>query len=241
MIVTTSWISSNYNKFNNLYFGGTLPSIKFSTNHSKRVWGFATFRYDWDNDTIIPDSITISNYYDSPENIKIQILLHEMIHIEDYMWHPEHFIKNGRKVTKRTYDAHGTWFLEEAKRISEESGYVITNRVTREEVNSSSFSVRTKRNIENKTNAALVCAVTGDNGVVFYFKTDIYKAPKLRSIILNLDWDRFSEIKSIKFYKFEEPRLANMRSCYNRIRGWHMDKLSFRNKLIQIKATEVHF
>ena len=240
MIVTTSWISSNYNKFNQLYFGGTLPSIKFSTNHSKRVWGFATFRYDWDNDTIIPDSITISNYYDSPENIKIQILLHEMIHIEDYTWHPEHFIKNGRRVTKHTYDAHGSWFSDEARRISEESGYVITNRVTREEVNSSSFSIRTKRNIENKTNAALVCAVTGDNGVVFYFKTDIYKAPKLRGILMEMYWLRFNTIKSIKFYKINDSRLAMMRSCFTKIKGWYMDRISFRNRLIDLKATEIY-
>lgn len=241
MIVTTSWISSNYNKFNQLYFGGTLPSIKFSTNRSKRVWGFATFRYDWENDTIIPEAIVMSNYYDSPEEVKIQTLLHEMIHIADYFWHPEHFIRNHHRVSGRTYDAHGYFFMAEAKRISEESGYKVANHVTREEIAASSLSERSKANAENKKNIALICAVTGTNGVIFYFKTDIYKAPKLRVLLSTMRWYRINEVKSIKFYSFDDPRLAEMRSCGTRIRGWHTDRYGFMNKMRDIKATEVHF
>ena len=99
MLVTKNWIEKNYNKFNKLYWDGKLPVIEFKINRSRNTWGFASFRYDFMNDTIIPLAITMSNYYDSPENVKIQTLLHEMIHIADYTFQPEHFIHNGRKVS----------------------------------------------------------------------------------------------------------------------------------------------
>ena len=131
MIVTTTWIEHNYTTFNNLYWNGMLPNISFKISRSRNNWGFASFRYDFMNNTIVPLAITMSNYYDSPENVKIQTLLHEMIHIADYTFHPEHFICNGYKVSARLYDAHGYWFNAEAKRLTNESGYKIANHVTK--------------------------------------------------------------------------------------------------------------
>lgn len=242
MIVTTNWIAENYSKFNSLYFGRNLPNIKFKTNRSKQSWGFAAFRYDWENDTIIPESITISNYYDSPEEVKIQTLLHEMIHIEDYFWHPEHFIRNGRKVSSRSYDAHGYWFMEEAKRLSNESGYKITNHVTREEIAASTLSKRSERNMTIRKNSALICAVIGKNGI-WYFKTDIYKVEYLKTHLRTAyNWNLIiGELKTIKFYTFDNPSLASRRSCGKTIRGWKTDKFGFMNKMEEFKATEVHF
>ena len=49
MIVTTSWIEYNYNKFNKLYFGNTLPNISFKTSNTKKAWGYATYKYDFIN------------------------------------------------------------------------------------------------------------------------------------------------------------------------------------------------
>ena len=62
-----------------------LPNINFVVSRARNSWGMAYYKFDWKNDTIIPEKIAISNYYDSPENVKIQTLLHEMIHIADYM------------------------------------------------------------------------------------------------------------------------------------------------------------
>lgn len=241
MIVTTSWISSNYNKFNNLYFGGTLPNIKFKTNHSKTSWGFASFRFDWTNDTIIPEAITISNYYDSPEEVKIQTLLHEMIHIADYFWHPEHFIRNGRRVSGRSYNAHGYWFKEEARRISKESGYKVANYVTREEVEASTLSEHTKNIENNKKNNALICAVIGTTGI-WYFKTDFKYIDYLKkNLPTQYNWNlTIGEFKRIKFYTFENAALAARRSCCSKIRGWRTNKFGFMNKMEEIKATEIY-
>ena len=118
MLVTKNWIEKNYNKFNKLYWDGKLPVIEFKINRSRNTWGFASFRYDFMNDTIIPLAITMSNYYDSPENVKIQTLLHEMIHIADYTFQPEHFIRNGRKVSlqSRSQAEHPDVLLSDIRR-----------------------------------------------------------------------------------------------------------------------------
>ena len=222
MIVTTAWIEKNYNKFNNLYWNGMLPKIGFKTSRSRNAWGFASFRYDFRNDTIIPLTITMSNYYDSPENVKIQTLLHEMIHIADYTFHPEHFIRNGRKVSARSY-------------------YKIATHVTKEEFGCSKLSESTIRAQENKKNNAIICVVYGTSGTNFYFKTDIYKIKLMKATIQSYTFYRIGEIKTVKYYTFKNDDLANMRSCGKSLRGWFLDNISMKNKLREIKATEVKF
>lgn len=234
MLITKSWIESHYNKFNELYFGNSLPRIEFKVSRSRNSWGFASFRYDYENSTIIPLSITISNYYDSPEEVKIQTLLHEMIHIEDYMWHPEHFIRNGKKVTSRYYDAHGPWFRDEARRITEESGYSITKYVSREEVNKSSLSSNSQRLLNNKMNTGrIICASNGHS--MWMFKTDIDKLDNVKKLI---KW-QIPNYSKITEYKFNSPELANKRSCNTQLSGWHVMRSEFMNKARQYKFTTI--
>lgn len=241
MIVTTAWIEKNYNKFNKEFFGNMLPNIAFKTNRSRKNWGFATYTYDWAHDTIHPTSITISNYYDSPENVKIQTLLHEMIHIADYTFHPEHFIKNHRKVSIRQYDAHGEWFMNEANRISRESGYKITNYVTKEEVGVSCLSEKSQRCLENKKNNALICVVHGTTGMNFYFKTDVHKVDLVKKTISRYTFYKLGSVKNVKFYSFDNEKYANIRSCAVYLKGWFADNIELNLKLRELKATEVRF
>ena len=242
MLVTVSWISKKYDEFNKKLFEGKLPNIKFKVGRSKYSWGFASYRYDWVRDTIIPEAITISNYYDSPEKVKIQTLLHEMIHIADYTFHPEHFIKNGRRVSGRIYNAHGYWFMNEANRISRETGYDVNNHVTNDERKASSLSGHSQRLIDNKKNNALICAVIGKTGI-WWFKTDVNKVGYLKRTLKNAyRWeDTIGEFKTIKFYTFKNERLAARRSCEKRISGWRTTKFDFIKKMEEFKATEVRF
>lgn len=242
MLVTTSWIEKKYNKFNKLYFDNKLPkNLKFQVNNSKHNWGYAQYRIDWNNNRLIPELIIISNYYDSPEEVKIQTLLHEMIHIKDFMEHPEHFIRNGKKLNARTYDAHGYWFNWEAERISKKSGYKVSNYITKEEVDVSVPAKLNKKNYDRKKNDALICAITGNNNYIWYFKTDKNKVNHLKKNIPSMyNWDLLiNGIKNIKFYTFDNPEFASRPSCYNRIIGWKKDKLGFMNKMKEFKATEV--
>lgn len=240
MLVTTKWIEDNYNKFNKQLWEGKLPKIQFKTNRARQSWGFASYRFDYANDTIIPEGITMSNYYDSPEAVKLQTLLHEMIHIADYTFHPERFFKNGRRISTRTYNAHGWWFNAEAERITKLTGYTITSHVTKEEIRKSTFSEKTKRCIEHKQNSALLCVIKGTH-CNFWFKTDIYKVKMLKRTIKSYTFYRIGEIKSIKYYTFNDVRLANVRSCGARLRGWFASNVEMMAKLKEIKATEVRF
>ena len=241
MLVTRNWIASNYRKFNKELWGGKLPEVTYYVSRARNAWGMAYYKFDWPNSTIIPDKISISNYYDSPENVKIQTLLHEMIHIADYTFHPEHYIKNGRRVSGHNYDAHGYWFKKEAERISKITGYTISNKVTKEESIVSTPSERTMRCKTNKINNALLCVITGDNGTIFYFKTDIHKINIVKKNLRLIRWYKFNKIKTAKYYTFTDPKFSELRSCGKSIRGWYIDKIGLNNMLKKMNATEVKF
>lgn len=239
MLVTIDWIKNNYNKFNKMYWDNKLPNIEFKLNRSKQSWGIASFQYDYPNDTIIPKSIAISNYYDSPENVKLNTLLHEMIHIADYTFHPEHYIINGKRRSGRSYDAHGYWFQNEAKRI-EKFGWTINKLVTNKEKEVSKLSNSSKRCLERKKNNALLCVVRGSTGINFYFKTDINKIDTVKKTIKRYNFYRIGDIRKVEFYTFTNDKLATMRSCATNLSGWFANNERMLKTLESIKATTLY-
>lgn len=243
MLVTKSWIQKNYQKFNNLFWNGNLPNIEFKISRSRKTWGYAAYNYDYYNSTIYPVSITMSNYYDSPEQVKQQTLLHEMIHIADYTFHPEHFIKNGRRISRRYYDAHGWWFKTEANRIYDESNhmYKIAPKVTTEERGCSKLSEVSQKQYNRKIEHALIGAVYGNNDRVFFFRTSEANVSYIKNYtIKRYGFHHLDGIKTVKFYSFDK-RYVNNRACRNHLTGWTMSLSSFKNELKEINAVEVKF
>jgi len=240
MLVTIAWIEKNYKKFNKMYWDNKLPDIEFKVSRSRNTWGYAAFRYNYAKSTITPTSITLSNYYDSPENVKINTLLHEMIHIADYTFHPEHFIRNGRRVSGRHYDAHGYWFQSEAKRI-EKFGWTISKHITYEEQKISKLSERSEKCLARKKDVALICVIRGTSGMNFYFKTDIYKVKDVKATIKRYNFYYIGEVKKVEFYTFDDEKLAVKRSCGKNLRGWFLNNEKMLKKLESIKATTVKF
>lgn len=235
MLVTIDFLEANYNKFNNEYFYGKLPKVSFKISNSKRTWGSASFKFDWLNKTIVPEKITISNYYDSPKEIKLNTLLHEMIHIYDYACFPEHFIKNGKRVG---YDAHGTWFKSECKRLKK-YGWNIETTTTNEEVELSTLSNHSKELLNNKIDKALLCVIYGNNGLNFLVKTNTDNINNIINSIKCVNWKiNLNGISDIKFYKFSHEELASIKSCGKRLRGWRYDINMLKEKLNEYKAHE---
>lgn len=157
MIATVEWIKKTYEGFNDLLWDGKLPhNLKFSINNSRKTWGYASYRFNTWEGWVKATEITVSNFFDSPEEVKTGVLIHEMIHIADYSFHPEHFIRNGRKVSGREYDAHGyRFFLPEMNRVNQilkEYGYNITvsPNVTAAEQAASSLSDRQQEILKSK-------------------------------------------------------------------------------------------
>ena len=125
MIVNINWIKENYFKYNKIAFDGKLPTnIKFSASKAlKRSCGQASCIMHFDTGTISDIRLSIASSFDNDEDSHLCTLLHEMIHIEDYTFHPEHYLMekpngNGYVIVKN-YDAHGVWFLRECKRIND--------------------------------------------------------------------------------------------------------------------------
>ena len=125
MIVTTEWMRINYDKYNKSLFGGQLPMIKFVINNRlTRAWGRARGHISWSRGTVTPVHIEMTDKRDMPENAQESILVHEMIHILDYVLNPQHYVtkkytyRGLTYVAVRGYDSHGSWFQSECKRIN---------------------------------------------------------------------------------------------------------------------------
>lgn len=146
MIADKKWILTNYERFNDQYFGGELPKITAKISHAKKYLGRATASYDLENHSMCDFAITMSNYYDQPEDNMNCTLLHEMIHIKDYFKNGEEIYENHWK--NRKHRGHGPYFLTEADRITRESGYQIDVKASSEVMSKCILSEDTKKKIE---------------------------------------------------------------------------------------------
>lgn len=206
MIVTTKWLAEKYAYFNSKYWNGQLPGISFSISNSRKTWGFATYKYIFNDSrteikTIKPLSITLSNYYDSPEKVKETTLLHEMIHIADYFFHPEHFINLRRTGKNKKYDAHGpVFFLKEAERLSSD-GWEIQKYVTMEAKNVSTLSDENEKKLEKKASKGYVVCIA-----------DSKDRTKSGKWVMKLDKSRmeyFNELLNTYYKKWMQQNFEN--------------------------------
>lgn len=147
MLATKDWILENYKSFNDKYFQGILPKITPRLSKAKTYLGWAHADFDHANKSTNNYVITISNYYDQPEENFVSTLLHEMIHIKDY------FV-NGKEYYRKAFFGqkynigHGEFFLKEAERIKNESGVDVEVRASAETMSKADFSEDTKKKLE---------------------------------------------------------------------------------------------
>ena len=231
MVVTIEWIRNKYEKFNKMYFKDQLPTdLVFKISRSKDTWGSAAYHIDYKKNTITPTYIAISNYYDSPEFIKENTLLHEMIHVLDYVTHPEHYVI--KHSPNRYYNAHGKWFLNECKRFLE-FGYDIQKNITKEEEQCSTLSKSASFNLERKKQSTIVCAVVGSDNKVWFCKTNIENTNKVLKLIKKHEnWflTFIGFVREVKVYKTESEKYAEMNSCKTRLTGWVNSVDEFENE-----------
>ena len=238
MLVTIDWIKKNYDVFNERYFDGVLPkNLEFKVSKSKHTWGYAQYRYDCSANTITPLSITISNYYDSPESVKLNTLIHEMIHIYDYVLNPNHYISNGRRVGRR-YNAHGYWFLNQCERFKK-YGFDINPKVTSDEHKVSTLSESTQKKRLKCIEDAIVVVIRGEKNN-WMIKTNKRCFPELKDTICNIRWGTtLGTIKDVRCYSINDEKFASMRSQAKHARGWKLNNEQLMKKLESLKATEI--
>lgn len=138
MKVTRDWMYNKFEEFNERLFSGRCPSCEMKINQSLKYWGTAACRWSTSLSRGLQArefKIYMSNAWDSPEWVLENTLAHEMIHIMDYAYCPEHFLAQdyyGRwKHVK--YDAHGPiYFMRWAKKL-ESYGFDIMRNASSEE------------------------------------------------------------------------------------------------------------
>lgn len=115
MTVNEEWIKTNYNIFNREYWGDKLPgNLKFIVSMNKKSLGEAIYTCSKDQ-KITPVKIIISNFYpNTPEEIYKNALLHEMIHIYDFITNPEKYNDANRDKN----NSHGKFFAYEMDRLN---------------------------------------------------------------------------------------------------------------------------
>jgi len=209
MLYTREWVEEKYNYYNDLIWGGQLPSfnrINFKITMDKKRWGCAgTDSWGRDIDGI-PYARTpvlkLSNYLDAPEWAKLNTLVHEMCHLYELFCEPKYILEVFR-YNRYTYNypkhGHGKVFYEQAQRVEQICGIEITRFVSDERLASAtvSDSVKDKAKQKIKSNGGidiiLVATVnrTKNGGKYAYCKP----SPKA----LN-EWQKFLKTDNAKKY-----------------------------------------
>ena len=117
---TTEFLKISYNKLNSELFGNELPSnidLVVKSAPSQSFFGRATATIYRRSRKLTPKSIILNGSATLTLHEWLEVVVHEMVHIADYTFHPEHFF--GRK-----YDSHGPWFLEFGKKFEKDGFHV---------------------------------------------------------------------------------------------------------------------
>lgn len=218
IVVDGRWMRKWYDEFNRRYWDGRLPTIELHTNRTARQWGRAVYAYHksggYCHGPLFRFAIYLSNYYASTEKVKQNVLIHEMIHIADYVFHPEHFVDDGRRV--REYDAHGPiFFLKEAARLKQ-YGWDISAIVSAEQIQQSEMTDDVKKRLANRISSAIAAVIVLPN-YKFIVKTDVNAAFALEKHVKALYGHTASRID---YYHSSDEWFNSNRSVRNYIRGW---------------------
>ena len=108
---TIEYLRENFDKFNVMYFNGTLKTPAFELFKSKRIFGQCAWETSW---WVTSYKIRISTYYDREEKNVLNTLIHEMIHL---------YIRQNNIKDTRAH--HGRVFHSIANRINAEGGWHI--------------------------------------------------------------------------------------------------------------------
>ena len=113
---TIEFLEEAYGYLNNRLFQGKLPEdIEFKIEHSLED-NDAGHTYANDDKTegeFVIDRVSLNGTLMMTIHSWLETILHEMIHVMDFKFHPEHF----NKKINPNYDYHKGWFMKEADKF----------------------------------------------------------------------------------------------------------------------------
>lgn len=109
-VPSVEFLTSAYEKLNVELYDNALPStseIKLAIGFRPKDVGIGVTEYyiDRQNQQVVPIKLILNSARTTTLHGWIEVVLHEMIHISDFIYHPEHFFG------KKTYNPHGDWFF----------------------------------------------------------------------------------------------------------------------------------
>lgn len=115
---TKKFLKNGYDMLNEKLFNNRLPSdFEFKIEHGLKD-NAAGHTYANDNKTegeFVIDCVSLNGTIMMTIHSWLETILHEMIHVMDFKFHPEHFV-DARK-TGVPYDEHKGWFMEQANKF----------------------------------------------------------------------------------------------------------------------------
>lgn len=152
----------------------------------------------------------------------LEVVLHEMIHVLDYETNPQHFLGKSR----RTYDAHGPWFLEQGRKY-EKHGFHVQKYVTAD------IGVNDQdKKVKNRISKSVFLYMKGDSQRPMMMKmsrTSLDRNLEYITSRIGKPWSTFGiGVKEIKIMTSENPNIAilkdlRMRDSLSRISWWWYD------------------
>ena len=219
MILTISYISEKFEKYNNLYFNGSLKTPKFKISNSKRALGTLSIsrRLNFYGGYTKEHTISISKYYDRTEKQYDNTLIHEMIHL--YISQND-IIDNG---------SHGRRFKAECARINKYGWDLSRTTDTSGWKLSEEAQKRLDNKLSNATYEIIVYQMYDTDNTQFIFKVAKGKA---------LNYYNHLKYKckavKVKYFKSNDNIFESLPTCRCRIRGRRIDKndMVYKNYMI---------
>lgn len=118
---TMEFIRVVYKKLNKLFFDNSLPptsEFKIEVVSSNKFNGSTKAHDDKSIGNTVIDALQLNGTNTLTMHTWMETILHEMIHIDDLVNHPEHFHRRG-------YKRHGKWFKEQIEKFKKE-GFNVT-------------------------------------------------------------------------------------------------------------------
>ena len=113
---TIEFLEEAYGYLNNRLFQGKLPEdIEFKIEHGLKdnAAGHTYANDDKTEGEFVIDGVSLNGTIMMTIHSWLETILHEMIHVMDFKFHPEHF----NKKINPNYDYHKGWFMKEADKF----------------------------------------------------------------------------------------------------------------------------
>lgn len=192
--MTIIQLNTAFKKFNKQYFNDELPNVEIKYCKSKSYMGLFCFRRDGSKDPMIK----INTYYDVPDKSIEETLIHEMIHLWQYI--------------NKKFDVHGYSFCKKMHEINAKGIHNI-------DIMDRSKDLKISKNVIDRLKPVYVLEWNDKFGL-----TQIAKIRTESNLKIVHDFvKRHYNINHINVYVTKHPSLLKLKSCNKVLHAYHVE------------------